>query len=196
MMQATAAAPVTPGTVIQYVQTSRSTIILVIALVVEFLLLLGIFWLISPRVKEWLKDFPTHPANVVVALFLITITGVVIANKLVLGQPLPDGYEFWMISLIALAGVNVGGLAVKRFSDYRYREIKNQTQEFNIPAERVQINSPAPAAAAPPAAVATPAATAAPAKEASEVRAGLDVIAARQRSAEHTSPDDVPGQGD
>lgn len=196
MLQAPTTATSSPATLVQVTQGEHSTVILVIALIAEFLLLFLLVRLYAPKLKDFLKDFPTHPASVVTALALILAFGVVVLNKLVLGQPIPDSYEFFMWGMIALAGVNVGGLAVKRFSDYRYREIKNQaTQEFQIPADKVNVNVAAPAAT--PAPAKPPAATPPRAGEAPSdpgIRESLEQLAARQR--ERAAPDDVPGEGD
>lgn len=177
MIQATATAA-TP-----VVEAHNSTILLVAALALEFIILFALLRLYTPKLKDFLADFPTHPASVATALLLILSFGIVVTNKLVLNDPLPESYEFYMWGMIALAGVNVAGLGVKRFSDYRYREIKNQTQEFKVPAETVNMNISAPATPAPASSPAqTHAAGIAPTNP--DVKIPLEDLASRQRAAE------------
>lgn len=71
-------------------------------------------------VKVYLADFPSHNASTALALILIFETGLVVLIRLALGLVFPDNYETWTWALVGLAGVNVAGLGVKRFSDDRY----------------------------------------------------------------------------
>jgi hypothetical protein len=188
MLQAT-----TPAVIVQQAKEQPSTVILVIALLAEFIILFGLFAIYAPRIKLFLQDFPTHSAQVATALILILGFGIVVLNKLVLGHDIPESFDAFMWGMIALAGVNVGSMAVKRFSDYRYREIKNQTQEFRVPAENVEINVEAPRAPAktptPPVRQfdenegRSPLPRAGDKPEDANVRAPLEDLASRQRAA-------------
>jgi hypothetical protein len=178
MLQAT-----TPAVIVQQAKEQPSTVILVIALLAEFIILFGLFAIYAPRIKLFLQDFPTHSAQVATALILILGFGIVVLNKLVLGHEIPESFDAFMWGMIALAGVNVGSMAVKRFSDYRYREIKNQTQEFRVPAENVEINVEAPRAPAAPVPAKAPLPRAGDKPQDSNVRAPLEDLASRQRAA-------------
>lgn len=71
-------------------------------------------------IKSYLSDFPSHNASTALALLLIFETGLVVLIRLALGLVFPGNYETWIWALIALAGVNVAGLGLKRFSDVDY----------------------------------------------------------------------------
>lgn len=71
-------------------------------------------------IKSYLADFPSHNASTALALILIFETGLVVLIRLALGLVFPDNYETWTWALVALAGVNVAGLGVKRFTDDKY----------------------------------------------------------------------------
>ena len=67
--------------------------------------------------KNFCKDFPTQGGQVVVALMLIVLTGSIIAIRLALGEPFPDGYGEWFLFLGALAGLANVGMIGKRATD-------------------------------------------------------------------------------
>jgi hypothetical protein len=71
--------------------------------------------------KKWLADFPGQNGAVVVALFLILITGLVVVVKLALGQNFPENYDSWLVLLASLAGINVVGMIGKRATDFNYK---------------------------------------------------------------------------
>lgn len=71
--------------------------------------------------KEFCKDFPTQGGSAVVALALITLTGVIVAFRLAAGAEFPDGYDAWLIFLGTLAGVATGGMIGKRATDFRHK---------------------------------------------------------------------------
>jgi hypothetical protein len=72
------------------------------------------------RLKAFLSDFPNQNGGVVTALFLILTTGIIVAVRLALGLPFPDGYETWLIFLGSLAGITTAGMIGKRATDIEY----------------------------------------------------------------------------
>ncbi len=86
--------------------------------------------------KAWLQDFPGQNAGVVVALFLILLTGFIVDLRLFLGKAFPDGYDSWLILLGSLAGVTTLGMVGKRLSDIEYKKA-GQT-----PASPVTVQAP------------------------------------------------------
>ncbi len=74
--------------------------------------------------KNYLQDFPTHPATVATGLVLIFFFGMVIVVRLAMGLVMPSGYDNWMWALIAIAGVSTAGGIGKRLTDVQYVEAK------------------------------------------------------------------------
>jgi hypothetical protein len=74
--------------------------------------------------KNWLKDFPTHQATVVVALMAISLVTIVTVVRLAIGLIFPDGYDTYLWMLAALCGVAGAWGVGKRATDYDYAAIK------------------------------------------------------------------------
>lgn len=100
------------------------------------------------NVKRWLSDFPGQNGGTVTALFLILMTGLVVVVKLALGHPFPANYESWFLVLVALAGVNVAGMGIKRVTDYGYKAAGTSAVTVEAPSS-VTVQTAAPPAAAP-----------------------------------------------
>lgn len=73
------------------------------------------------KLKLYLQDFPGQNGGVVVALFLILLTGFIVDVRLALGMTFPEGYDSWLILLGSLAGVTTLGMVGKRLSDIEYK---------------------------------------------------------------------------
>lgn len=89
-------------------------------------------------IKSYLADFPSHNAATALAMVLIFETGLVVLIRLALGLIFPDGYDTWIWALVGLAGVNVAGLGLKRFSDDKYVAAKAAAKAGTAPAVNVQ----------------------------------------------------------
>ncbi len=98
--------------------------------------------------KKFMSDFPTQGGQVVVALLLIFITGLIVAGRLLRGLSFPDGYEAWLFFLGALAGVANIGMIGKRFTDFRYKQAGTSPVNVEAPSQ-VNVEAP-PAAPRPP----------------------------------------------
>jgi hypothetical protein len=83
----------------------------------------GVFATVA-ELKRLSTDFPTQGGQVVVALALILMTGVIIAVRLAIGRPFPDGYENWLMFLGVLSGITNVGMIGKRATDRGLAAIK------------------------------------------------------------------------
>lgn len=89
-------------------------------------------------IKAYLADFPSHNASTGLALVLIGETAIVVLIRLALGLVFPDNYDTWIWALVGLAGVNVAGLGLKRFSDVEYMKEKVKAKQAGSPSVTVQ----------------------------------------------------------
>jgi hypothetical protein len=112
--------------------------------------------------KEFCKDFPTQGGQVVVALFLILLTGMIVVVRLAIGKPFPVGYEDWLLFLGAAAGIANIGMIGKRATDRELHRIKagggptvTVDTADNVTVEP-QPQPPAPPAVPPPSSTAAP----------------------------------------
>ena len=117
----------------------------------------GIFAALE-QFKKLCADFPTQGGQVVVALSLIVVTGLIIAARLVVGKPFPEGYDNWLIFLGALSGISNIGMIGKRATDRDLARIKagggpavSVGSADTVIAEQIPAPPPpAPAKTAPP----------------------------------------------
>lgn len=72
--------------------------------------------------KTFAQDYPTLGATAVIGGFHIFVTGVIIEARLFLGKEMPDGYDFWLLFLGALATGTFAAMVGKRLSDFRYKQ--------------------------------------------------------------------------
>jgi hypothetical protein len=84
--------------------------------------------------KAWLIDFPGTNAGHAAAILLILVTGLTVVVRLALGLPFPDGYGEWIWALVALAGVNVAGMGIKRLTDTSYKAAGTSPVTIDAPA--------------------------------------------------------------
>ena len=87
--------------------------------------------------KNYLQDFPTHPATVATGLTLFFLTGIVVLVRLALSMDFPQGYDNWIWALLAAIGVSTIGGIGKRATD------------INLALAKKGIVSTPPAQAAP-----------------------------------------------
>lgn len=136
--------------------------------------------------NESLTGFPTHQASVATALVAILLTAVVVCVKIFVGEAFPDGYEGWFILIGSLAGINVAGLGVKRFSDRGREAIKQGASIQDVAAaEQIQSTGTYPV---PVPTVTKPLPQAGVAPKDPDVREAIQAYAAKQKTA-----DDDPG---
>lgn len=74
---------------------------------------------------NWITKFPLHPAMGLLGWFLILATGLTVIVHLILGHPMPDGYDGWFIFMGGVAGINVTAMGVRRTTDYEYQKLKS-----------------------------------------------------------------------
>lgn len=74
--------------------------------------------------KNFLQDFPTHPATVATGLTLFLLTGLIVMVRLAMGRDFPTGYDSWIWALLAAIGVSTIGGIGKRMTDIGYVNAK------------------------------------------------------------------------
>lgn len=69
------------------------------------------------NVKQWLADFPTHPATVATGLTVFLAMSIVVIVRLALGKDFPSGYDNYIWAVLAAIGVSTVGGIGKRATD-------------------------------------------------------------------------------
>jgi hypothetical protein len=105
--------------------------------------------------NKWLSEFPGTNAGHAAAIVLILLTGVIVAGRLALGLPFPDGYGEWLLFVATLAGVSTAGMGIKRVTDIDYKKAGASALTVEGPST-VNVAAPPAAGVAAPAAVAPP----------------------------------------
>lgn len=130
--------PHLPDTLVRGVSASlpggpkvTGVLVILAIIAINFVLILSAFrgFKAAGGIKAFLSDFPSHNASTALALVLIGETAIVVLIRLALGLVFPDNYETWIWALVALAGVNVAGLGLKRFSDVDYMKEKVKAKQ-------------------------------------------------------------------
>lgn len=139
-----------PDTLVRGVTASlpggpKVTGVIVIALIlaINVILILAAFrgFKAAGGIKAYLADFPSHNASTGLALILIGETAIVVLIRLALGLVFPDNYDTWIWALVGLAGVNVAGLGLKRFSDVDYMKEKVRAKQAGGSGVNVEGNA-------------------------------------------------------
>jgi hypothetical protein len=94
---------------------------------------------------SWLDKWPGHQATSLLSNILTFTTGVLVEIHLARNVALADNYESWFLFLLALAGVNVAGMTLRRTTDYQYQQIKNQATPPVQTGGPTTVVAPAPA---------------------------------------------------
>jgi hypothetical protein len=106
-------------------------------------------------VNKWLSEFPGTNAGHAAAIILILLTGVIVAARLALGLPFPDGYGEWLLFVATLAGVSTAGMGIKRVTDIGYKNAGQPSVTVEAPST-VTVAAPAAGGVAAPPALAQP----------------------------------------
>ncbi len=99
---------------------------------------------------DWVVKFAGHQWTSFVTVCLIVAIGIIVNVHLILGHDLPSGYEPYFLFVLALSGVNVAGMTLRRSTDYDALRIKSGQPTTATSAPDAAItNAPVAPAGAP-----------------------------------------------
>lgn len=111
-----------------------------IVLLIGTFAIIGLLIVKASGFKVYAADFPTQTAPMIVGLGAFLLTLPVILSRMALGMAQMDGTGEALAAELALAGVGVAGLGVKRFSSPEYHDGKAKVEAAKAQATPPQVN--------------------------------------------------------